>query len=69
MNRQIIKSSETIMYFVDILDNMLGTFMGPRNDQGTTDDRPRQYVDGWNGIGGMLGQLVTFAQSLYQLTR
>lgn len=69
LNRQIIKSSETIMYFVDILDNMLGTFMGPRNDQGTTDDRPRQYVDGWNGIGGMLGQLVTFAQSLYQLTR
>lgn len=69
LNRQIIKSSETIMYFVDILDGMLTSFMGPNkplddNDLGTTDNRPRNL-----GLGGGLGQILQFMQTLYNLTR
>merc|ERR1712061_122334 len=67
LNRQIIKSSETIMYFVDIMDNMLGTFMGnPKNDQGATDDRPRDLGFG-NGLN--FRQLWDFGQTVYQLLR
>jgi len=68
LNRQIIKSSETIMYFVDIMDSMLTSFMGPKdkNDEGTTDNRPR----GLNfGNLGYLGQAIQFMQAMYQLTK
>ena len=66
LNRQIIKSSETIMYFVDIMDGMLNSFMGPKegNDVGTTDHRPRNM-----NLGSTLGTIVNFAQTLYNLTR
>lgn len=68
LNRQIIKSSETIMYFVDIMDSMLTSFMGPKenNDAGTTDNRPRQLNF---GNLGYVGQAIQFMQTLYQLTR
>lgn len=70
LNRQIVKSSETIMYFVDIMDNMLTTFMGPKdgnkNDYGTTDHRPRSSD---LGIGGTVGQIFNFVHTLYNLTR
>lgn len=55
------------MYFVDILDGMLTSFMGPKtvdNDLGTTDNRPRNL-----GLGGGLGQILQFMQTLYNLTR
>jgi hypothetical protein len=55
------------MYFVDIMDNMLTSFMGPKesdNDYGTTDNRPRNI----NGLG-VIGQVFNFAKTLYGLTR
>jgi hypothetical protein len=68
LNRQIIKSSETIMYFVDLMDSMLTSFMGPaqeKNDLGTTDHHPR----GLFGNFGTIGKIVNFAQTLYNLTK
>lgn len=67
LNRQIIKSSETIMYVVDILDSMMTTFLGPKadnSDYGTTDNRPRSNA----GLGGTLGQLFSFAKAIYSLS-
>ena len=65
LNRQIVRSSEQIMYFVDLMDNMLTTFMGPQdNDLGKTDNRPR-YL---NNLG-YLGEVVNFARTLYNLTK
>ena len=66
LNRQIVRSSETIMYFVDLMDNMLTTFMGPQdnNDLGKTDNRPR-YL---NNLG-YLGEVVNFARTLYNLAK
>ena len=66
LNRQIVRSSETIMYFVEMMDKMLTTFMGPKdnNDIGTTDNRPRTM-----DMLGMGGQVLQFAQTLYQLLR
>ena len=29
LNRQILKSSETVMYTVDLLNNLVATFLGP----------------------------------------
>ena len=53
------------MYFVDLMDNMLTTFMGPQdNDLGKTDNRPR-YL---NNLG-YLGEVVNFARTLYNLTK
>jgi len=69
LNRQIIKSSETIMYFVDIMDSMLTSFMGPNdqsgNDLGTTDNRPRNLNFG----SSTLGQVLNFAQTMYKMLR
>ena len=68
LNRQIVRSSETIMYFVDLMDNMLTTFMGPQdnNDLGKTDNRPRSYL---NNNLGYLGEVLNFARTLYNLTK
>jgi len=68
LNRQIVRSSETIMYFVDLMDNMLTTFMGPQdnNDLGKTDNRPRSYL---NNNLGYLGEVFNFARTLYNLTK
>ena len=57
------------MYFVDIMDGMISSFMGPKNgdnnDLGTTDNRPRQLDFG----GSTLGQLLNFATTMYNLLR
>jgi len=70
LNRQIIKSSETIMSVIDMIETLMNAFMpsqtdGNGNDQGTTDDKPRAYGQ----YGGTLGQLVNFAQTIYNLSR
>ena len=57
------------MYFVDIMDKMLTSFLGPQdgvdsNDFGTTDNRPR-FLEGL-GIDN-LGQIIQFAKTLYNL--
>jgi len=67
LNRQIIKSSETIMYFVEIMDSMLNSFMGPKeqdNDLGTTDHRPRNLFG-----NSAIGNVINFASTLYNLVR
>ena len=56
------------MYFVDLMDSMLTSFMGPaqdKNDLGTTDHHPR----GLFGNFGTIGRIVNFAQTLYNLTK
>jgi len=67
INRQIIKSSETIMYFIDVFEGLAKTFFAANadsvetNDVGTTDNKPRTY-------SGMdyLGEVVNFANALYK---
>ena len=71
LNRQIIKSSETVMYAVDMMNNMVSAFMGPalaeKNDLGTTDNRPRSNDDVFGSMG-VLGQVLKFASTIYQLS-
>jgi len=77
LNRQIVKSSETIMYFVEMMDKMLTTFMGPHhgndNDIGSTDNRPREYSSSYNNGGydyfDTAGQIFNFAKTAYALFR
>lgn len=76
LNRQIIKSSETIMSVVNMIETLINAFMpnfstsdaDGLNDRGTTDNRPRAYGDGF-GYGGTISQLVNFAKTLYSLTK
>jgi len=72
LNRQIVKSSETIMYFVEMMDKMLTTFMGPHhgndNDIGSTDNRPREYSSYYgNNYFDTAGQILNFAKTAYAL--
>ena len=57
------------MYFVDIMDGMLTSFMGTKdqsgNDLGTTDNRPRNLNFG----DSTLGQVLNFAQTMYKMLR
>jgi len=76
LNRQIVKSSETIMYFVEMMDKMLTTFMGPHrggnndNDIGSTDNRPREYSSYYgNDYFDAAGQIFNFAKTAYALFR
>jgi len=75
LNRQIVKSSETIMYFVEMMDKMLTTFMGPHrgnndNDIGSTDNRPREYSSYYgNDYFDAAGQILNFAKTAYALFR
>lgn len=64
LNRQIIKSSETVMYGVDIMNNLINTFIGgnANNDLGKTDNMPRGIMG-----NGNLGKIMQFAKTLYQL--
>ena len=53
-----------------MIETLMNAFMpsqtdGNGNDQGTTDDKPRAYGQ----YGGTLGQLVNFAQTIYNLSR
>ena len=63
------------MYGVDIMNNLVNTFLGgPVNngldntggDLGTTDNMPR-YNSGSNA--NVIGNLVNFAKTLYELTK
>ena len=58
------------MSVIDMIETLMNAFMpsqtdGNGNDQGTTDDKPRAYGQ----YGGTLGQLVNFAQTIYNLSR
>ena len=69
LNRQIIKSSETIMSVIDMVETLMNAFLPAQsdaNDKGTTDNKPRAYDTGY---GGTISQLVNFAQTLYSLSK
>lgn len=67
INRQIIRSSETIMYFIDVFEGLTKAFFSTENDNdvGTTDNKPRYADAGF----GMLGQMVNFAKVIYNLSK
>lgn len=72
INRQIIKSSETIMYFIDVFEGLAKSFFAPThsdsdNDLGTTDNKPRSD-NGFDSFG-MLSQAINFAKVLYNLSK
>jgi len=72
LNRQIIQSSETVMYIVKLMNNFFDYFMGGatsvlENDAGKTDNMPRS--SGIN-IGGMdVFQILDFMRTMYNLTK
>jgi hypothetical protein len=75
LNRQILKSSETVMYSVDLLNNLVNTFLTPSggikgvdgstNDLGKTDNMPRALAGIVNS--GVLGNVMEFARTIYNL--
>jgi len=72
LNRQIIQSSETVMYFVKIMNNFFDYFMGGaasvlNNDLGKTDDMPRS--SGINLMGLDVFQIMDFMRTMYNLTK
>lgn len=71
INRQIIKSSETIMYFIDVFEGLAKSFFAANddngNDLGTTDNKPRS--DSGLLSGSTLGHVLDFAKVVYNLTK
>merc|ERR1712083_383613 len=75
LNRQIIKSSETIMYIVKLMNNFFDYFMGGAGAAladgfGTgldnTDNMPRSGLE----VGGLdVMQVLDFMRTLYNLTK
>merc|ERR1711913_56897 len=75
LNRQIIKSSETIMYIVKLMNNFFDYFMGGAgaaladgfgNSLQSTDNTPRSGL----AIGGIdVVQVLDFMRTLYSLTK
>jgi hypothetical protein len=55
------------MYFVDVFEGLTKAFFSAEgdNDVGTTDNKPR-YAD--SGMG-MIGQMISFAKVLYNLSK
>lgn len=68
INRQIIKSSETIMYFIDVFEGLAKSFFSASgdsdNDVGTTDNKPRS-----DSNFGMLENVLNFAKVVYNLSK
>ena len=75
LNRQIIKSSETIMYIVKLMNNFFDYFMGGAgaaladgfgNSLESSDNTPRSGL----AIGGIdVVQVLDFMRTLYSLTK
>merc|ERR1712217_493017 len=75
LNRQIIKSSETIMYIVKLMNNFFDYFMGGAgaaladgfgNSLQSSDNTPRSGL----AIGGIdVVQVLDFMRTLYSLTK
>merc|ERR1712113_698012 len=75
LNRQIIKSSETIMYIVKLMNNFFDYFMGGAgaaladgfgNSVDNTDNSPRSGLE----VGGLdVMQVLDFMRTLYNLTK
>ncbi len=85
LNRQIIKSSETVMYAVDLLNNLLATFLGPPpanpEEAMATSFDLSSFTGGNNDLGktdnqprGLLnantvGNVIHFAKTIYSLMK
>ena len=80
LNRQIIKSSETIMYMVKLMNNFFDYFMGGAsaalsgaltgNGVDQTDDMPRSGSgSGLNIAGFDIMQGLEFVRTLYNLSK
>jgi hypothetical protein len=71
LNRQIIQSSETVMYVVKLMNNFLDYFMGAKaglsSDEGTTDNLPRS--SGFSIAGMDVFKIMDFAKTMYNLTK
>jgi len=76
LNRQIIKSSETIMYIVKLMNNFFDYFMGGAsaaiadgltNSIDRTDDSPRS--SGLSVAGFDVMQVLDFVRTLYELSK
>jgi len=72
LNRQIIQSSETVMYIVKLMNNFFDYFMGGaaqvlQNDAGKTDNMPRS--SGINIAGMDVFQILDFVRTMYNLTK
>ena len=75
LNRQIIKSSETIMYIVKLMNNFFDYFMGGAgqaladgfgNSVDNTDNMPRSGLE----VAGLdVMQVLDFMRTLYNLTK
>jgi len=79
LNRQIIKSSETIMYMVKLMNNFFDYFMGGAsaalsgaldgNGIDKTDDMPRMGDSGLSIAGFDIMQGLEFIRTLYNLSK
>jgi len=77
LNRQIVKSSETIMYMVKLLNNFFDYFMGGASaalsgslsGNGLDGDAPRSGPSGLNIAGFDVMQGLEFIRTLYNLTK
>lgn len=76
LNRQILKSSETVMYAVELLNNLITAFMGPENQNGidvdeeANGDKPRDGYLANEGLDfGNMGQMFDFAKTIYNLMK
>ncbi|XP_059091957.1 uncharacterized protein LOC131887382 [Tigriopus californicus] len=79
LNRQILRSSETVMQTVDVMNQLINTFMGSPNNAFSNDD----FSGDTNGLDdgtdkprnfglmnpNTLSQLFNFGQTLYQMVR
>lgn len=72
LNRQIMKSSETILQGVDLMNNLIDGFMGVNkiDSAASKSDKPRSITEDYaHTAGGYLAQAYQFAQTMYKLTR
>jgi len=70
INRQIIQSSETVMYVVKLINNFFDYFMGGAahsfNDAGKTDNMPRS-ASGITVAGMDVFKIIDFVRTMYNM--
>jgi hypothetical protein len=70
INRQIIQSSETVMYVVKLINNFFDYFMGGAaqsfNDAGKTDNMPRS-ASGITVAGLDVFRIIDFVRTMYNM--
>jgi hypothetical protein len=69
LNKQILKSSETVMYAVELLNNLVTAFMGPEQQNDIDVDEGLGSGDKPRAFGNNLGQMFEFAKTIYGLMK